>query len=262
MPPVWFTESARWCTVLGFALSLFFLLRAGRLGPKLKTYQALSWLNLAALLGMITSLPFAPPWDGETRIFAATLPLFFLLPASGVGGLYLLIVSGFRKVTVESKAYFQQRIAIGGPAIMGGMLSLVIVLASWYFVDTRSGSQSRLPPAVSLLLDLRAKADSVRSFDLRSLQVGYHLRVTDDTQRTWLPNISRKDLIQNVSQGPRPFSQLPPGTEVVVLPYFILLVLDKEDAQMKRFTPRPDQTGHVVSPPVYFSNLLEVESGH
>ncbi len=81
MPSRWFTESARWCTVLGFVLSLFFLLRGGRLAPKFKIYQALSWLNLAALLGLIASLPFAPPWDGETRIFAATLPLFWSVSA-------------------------------------------------------------------------------------------------------------------------------------------------------------------------------------
>jgi hypothetical protein len=103
MPSGWFTESARWCTVLGSALSLFFLLRGWRLSPKFKIYQALSWLNLAAVLGMIASLPFAPPWDGETRIFAATLPLFFLLPASGVGGLYLLIVNRLHEVIPESK---------------------------------------------------------------------------------------------------------------------------------------------------------------
>ena len=96
MSSIWLTESARWCAVFGIVLSLFFLLRGKRLAPKLKTYQGLSWLNLAALLGMIASLPFAPPWDGETRIFAATLPLFFLLPASGVGGLYLAVHTGQR----------------------------------------------------------------------------------------------------------------------------------------------------------------------
>ncbi len=264
MPSVWFTESARWCTVLGFALSLFFLLRGGRLAPKFKIYQALSWLNLAALLGMIASLPFAPPWDGETRIFAATLPLFFLLPASGVGGLYLLIVSRFHEVTFESKAYFQRKIAIGAATIIGGTLSLVIVSASWYFVGTRSGTQNRWHPATSMMNDLIAGRASVGSFDLRSLQAGYHLRVTDDAQPTWLPNISRKDFIQNVPRGgysplSPAFNQLPPGTEVVVLPYFVLLVLDREDAEAQRFTPRPDQTGHVVWPPVYFSKGLNLQ---
>src|SRR4030095_6723033 len=97
MPSVWFTESVRWCSVLGIAFSLFFLLRIGRLATKFKVYQAVSWLNLATLLGMVTSLPFAPPWDGETRIFAATLPLLFLLPACGVGGLYLMISHRFQQ---------------------------------------------------------------------------------------------------------------------------------------------------------------------
>ena len=41
MPSVWFTESARWCTVLGVALSLFFLLRGPNLAQKFKTYQAI-----------------------------------------------------------------------------------------------------------------------------------------------------------------------------------------------------------------------------
>jgi hypothetical protein len=107
----------------------------------------------------------------------------------------------------------------------------------------------------------------VSSFDLRSLKAGYHLRITDDTQPTWLPNISRKDFIQNVPGGrylslSPTFKQLPLGTEVVALPYWVFLVLDKEDARAQKFTPLPEQTGHVVSPPVYFSNLLEVESGH
>ena len=56
-PSVWFTESARWCTVLGVALSLFFLLKGKNLALKFKPYQGLSWLNLAALLGIVASLP-------------------------------------------------------------------------------------------------------------------------------------------------------------------------------------------------------------
>jgi len=262
-PSIWFTESARWCSVFGVVFSLFFLLTGRRLTAKLKTYQALSWLNLAALLGMIASLPFAPPWDGETRIFAATLPLFFLLPASGVGGLYLLIVKRFQEITPDSKANSQPKIAIGSALVIGGALSVVIVSASWCF-DTGSASNNRFHPVQLMIDELTVGGPSVSSFDLRSLKAGYHLRVTDDTHPTWLPNISRKDFIRNVPGGiylslsPR-FKQLPPGTEVVALPYWVWLVLDKEDARAQRFTPLPEQTGHVVSPPVYFSKGLHIE---
>jgi hypothetical protein len=263
MPSIWFTESARWCAVLGVVFSLFFLLTGRRLAPKLKAYPPLSWLNLAALLGMIASLPFAPPWDGETRIFAATLPLFFLLPASGVGGLYLLIVKRFQEITPDSKADSQPKIAIGSALIIGGALSVVIVSASWRF-GTASASSNRRHPVELMIDELRVGGPSVSSFDLRSLKAGYHLRVTDDTQPTWLPNISRKDFIRNVPGGTYlslspTFKQLPPGTEIVALPFRVWLVLDKEDARVQRFTPLPEQTGHVVLPAVYFSKGLHIE---
>jgi hypothetical protein len=96
------------------------------------------------------------------------------------------------------------------------------------------------------------------------LKAGYHLHVIDDSQRTWLPDISRKDFIQNLPGGaynslsPK-FKQLPPGTELVVLPYWVLLVLDEEDARAQTFTPRPEQMGHMVWPPVYFSKGLRFQ---
>jgi hypothetical protein len=265
MPAVWFTESARWCAVLGLALSLFFLLRGGRLAPELKTYQTLSWLNLAALLGTITSLPFAPPWDGETRIFAATLPLFFLLPASGVGGLYLLIATRFHKVSAESKANTYPNTAIGSAAVIGATVSLVTISASWFLIGHSAVAKDRWHPVAGMIQEFIAGNVSKGPFDLRSLHVGYRLRVTDDTQATWLPHISRKDFIRNTPRGAYAplsptFKQLPPGSEIVVLPYWVLFALDKEDARTQTFTPLPEQMGHVVWPPVYFSKLLHLEA--
>jgi hypothetical protein len=217
-----------------------------------------------ALLGMIASLPFAAPWDGETRIYAATLPLFFLLPAYGVGGLYLLIVNRFREVTAKPEADSQPKIAIGSALVIGGALSVVIVSASWCLIGTGSASNNRLHPVELMIDKLTVGGPSVSSFDLRSLKAGYHLRVTDDTHPTWLPNISRKDFIRNVPRGrylppSSTFKQLPPGTEVVALPYWVSLVLDKEDARTQRFTPLQEQTGHAIWPPVYFSKGLHIE---
>jgi hypothetical protein len=272
MPAVWFTESARWCTILGIALSLFFLLEIGRLATKFKVYRAVSWLNLAALLGMVASLPFAPPWDGETRIFAATLPLLFLLPACGVGGLYLLTLSRFVQKAFEADVTFEQEIAIGQALIIGGTLSLATVLASWCLIDTSDASKHRWHPVSLMKYDLDAGKAFTSPFHLRSLQVGYRLLVTDDTEATWLPHISRKDFIQDVARirwvvagrtySPlsKAFTQLPPGTEVVVLPFRIWLVLDSEDAQTQTFTPaaRPDDPS--APDAVYFSKRLTFQN--
>jgi hypothetical protein len=265
MPAIWFTESARWCAVLGLVLSLFFLLRGGRLAPEFKTYQTLSWLNLATLLGTITSLPFAPPWDGETRIFAATLPLFFLLPASGVGGLYLLIVTRFRRVSAESKADTDPNTPIGAAVVMGATLSLVIISAAWFLIGHSAVAKDRWHPVAGMIQEFIAGNVSKAPFDLHPLHVGYRLRVTDDTQATWLPHISRKDFIRSVPGGaysplsPK-FKQLPPDSEIVVLPYLVLFALDKEDARTQTITPQSEQMGHVVWPPVYFSKRLHLEA--
>ena len=104
----------------------------------------------------------------------------------------------------------------------------MIVSASWCF-GTGSASNNRRHPVELMMDELTGGGPSVSSFDLRSLKAGYHLRVTDDTQPTWLPNISRKDFIRNVPRGrylslSPTFKQLPPGTEVVALPYWVLLV--------------------------------------
>lgn len=268
MPSVWFTEFARWSTILGLALSFFFLLGGRRFTPQLKRYQALSWLNLATLLGLITSLPFAPPWDGETRILAATLPLFYLLPASGIGGFYQLIVDKFHGVLFEPKVDTLPKIAIGTAASIGATLSIMILSTSWCLVGTGSSPKDRRHPVGLMMDELAAGGPSMSSFDLRSLKAGYHLRVVDDTQPTWLPNIGRKDFVHNLPRGQYSylsptFERLPPGTELVALPYFLLLVLDKEDAREQRFTPLPEQTGQVVrSPPVYFSRSIRIEAGN
>jgi hypothetical protein len=266
---VWVTEFARWCAVFGIVLSLFLLLRGRHLGRNFKTYQDLSWINLAGVLGMLASLPFAPPWDGGTRIYCATLPLFFLLPASFVGGLYLLVARRFHHTAVESNAHSPTTLAIGSALVIGGTLSLVIASAPWCLVGADPASKKRQHP-VRLMTDKLINGTGqapVRSFDLRSLRAGYHLRLTDDSQPTWLPNISRKDFLLTVSLPLGPYSplspvlkQLPPGSELVALPYSIWLVLDKKDAQAHRFTPRPEQMGHLVWPPVYFSKGLNIPS--
>lgn len=134
---------------------------------------------------------------------------------------------------------------------IGGILTLVIVFASWCLPGT-TVSKNRQHPVRLMLDGLTGQPALVSSVDLRSLRAGYHLRLSDDTHPTWLPNISRKGFVQNVPRlmgyltFSQAFNQLPAGSEVVVLPYWTLLVLDKEDAQEHRFTPQPEQMGHVV----------------
>ncbi|MGK7960463.1 hypothetical protein [Crocosphaera sp.] len=44
----------------------------------------ISSFMLMGLVGLLLSLPFAPPWDTGTRIYAATIPFFSLFPTLGL----------------------------------------------------------------------------------------------------------------------------------------------------------------------------------
>jgi hypothetical protein len=184
---------------------------------------------------MVASVAFAPPWDEETRTFAATLPLFFLLPACGAGGLYLLTVSHFLQKTFEAthlstETCDQLSINYGRDSFLGDRLGIMVV------DRYQRRLQESVAPVASMKNDFGVEKEVTRSFDLRSSNAGYRLRVTDDAQPTWLPHISRKDFIQNIPTWPgyssfsTALSQLPPGTGLVLLPYWVWLVLDSEDA--------------------------------
>jgi hypothetical protein len=41
-------------------------------------------LVLFAFIGILASVPFAPPWDGGVRIYAATIPFMAMLPSIGL----------------------------------------------------------------------------------------------------------------------------------------------------------------------------------
>ena len=268
MPSPWFTESGKWCSVLGLLFAIYFLFKDRAIFPTHPTYRRLNWLLLAATVGIILSLPFAPPWDGETRILGATLPLFYLLPAAGVGGFYLFVASKLRQGTPGADTDCIQKVSLGPvmPLAVGlaGTLSLMISLGPWWLVDVSMTSKNTVHPVLGTM-ERVVNGDSVGSIDLSALRSGYKLHLCDDSSPTWLPRISRNDFIGNLPHGSylplaAQFKQLPSGTEIMTLPYWVLLVIDKEDARAARFTLRPDQAGRSVWPPVYFSKGLQLSN--
>jgi len=114
----------------------------------------------------------------------ATLPLFFLLPATRVGGLYLLIPIKFHEASLESKTDSQPKLVIGSAVAIRGTLSIAIILSPWCLIGTGSAAKKALSPVESMVDQLNVGGSSMSSFDLRSLKAKYHLHVIDDTQRT------------------------------------------------------------------------------
>lgn len=265
MPALWLTEAARWCTVLGLLLSVT-LLFSRRVSATIPTeYRRVGWLLVAATAGMIASFPLAPPWDGGARVFGATLALFFLAPEVGVSLPILFVIRRLRRLSVTSKPGRPEpagsRAGLLSAGALAGTLSLVVALGPWWLVDGDRIGKGRRHPALGLWKQLRHE-NSASTFKLASLHSGYRIHLSDDSLPTRLPRISATDFIRGLPQGSyRPVSEqlrtLPAGTEIMTLPYFMLLVLDETDARTGKFTPKPEQIGHHVWPPVYFSKGAE-----
>lgn len=85
-------------------------------------------------------------------MFAERLPLFFLLPVCGVGGLYLLTVSRFLQKAFEADVTSHQEIAIGEAGILGGTLFLATLLAIGVS-QTLATSKNPLHPVASMKHD-------------------------------------------------------------------------------------------------------------
>jgi len=66
--------------------------------PRLRVMAG--WISAAAI-GVLLSVPFAPPWDADVRPYAATIPIQALLPALGLCGVLAFVVFGVEKVMVR-----------------------------------------------------------------------------------------------------------------------------------------------------------------
>lgn len=260
MPAIWFTEIGRYLTVLGLLLAAALLL-ARRLTPGLQRYSRLSWLLLSAFGGMILSFPCAPPWDGEMRILAATLPLFYLLPGLAVGALAYLPGYVARRSKIGFFSEGRPEASHNFPVVSATTLSLALTILElsvpWFVQPSDSGA--KVHPVVAMMRKV-VDGNPPSYFDLASLRCGYSIHLSDHRQ-TWLPEISKKDFLQNLPRGSylplaSRFKKLPFGSEVMTLPYWVLLVLPAEEAAKDRFTPSPDQVGKRIWPAVYFDRDL------
>jgi hypothetical protein len=68
--------------IAGSALLVFGIYDAAR---KIRTPQSSLWI--AAIIGVLLSVPFLPPIDGGVRIYASTMPFVYILPAVAAASL-------------------------------------------------------------------------------------------------------------------------------------------------------------------------------
>jgi len=108
-------ESMKWLCLLG--LLAFWLV------PNLRPHAPWIW---AGALGVILSIPFAPPWDAEMRPYAATVPLQCLIPAAGLAGVlyFLRRRAGFSTGETSSAGDLARRLSVG---VSVGLVIMIVV---------------------------------------------------------------------------------------------------------------------------------------
>jgi len=260
-PAPWFTEIACRSAVFGSLLAIFVAFRCRADLGHLERYRAASWIMLATLAGTISSLAFAPPWDGESRIFAATIPLLFLLSGIGLSGLSILLRKALQMLPPLQTEMVNPacQVATWVGISLGTVLSIIGVVTSYAIIDPSLALGDHSQPAK--LMTFAIGQGSIGPFDLRRFRAGYRLNVQPKDTPTWLPNISQRDFASGLPKGSyakfrEKLTRVPAGSTVVALPSWVLLILDSEDARRHQFTPRPDDVGTMVWPPVYFSKGL------
>jgi len=165
----------RWASVFLYALSLL------GLAEGLRRKDAAARLLLAALAGVVASVPFVPTVDAGLRSYAVVIPLFALLPAYGLA----ILLGGVTPQATATCPPLFSRLAPG----FGAVLAALIVLGPiWLWAGYR--------PAQFGTLDCPAGQEAVY---LR-LPPGGYLHILEDERlpRTWLPQARWSDFHQSI----------------------------------------------------------------
>ena len=107
--------------------------------------QAESAMLLAALVGHLSSIPFVPPIDAGLRVYAATIPILFILVAIGTVTLVGAAARRVRAGTIEATPGSGQPVRASFGAESFGVALAVVVFAGplWVFYGFSS------PPAIA-----------------------------------------------------------------------------------------------------------------
>lgn len=215
-----FEPSAKWWGKMLLVVSAIALLLCGA-----KQWSGVSDGSFYVLicLGVILSLPLAPPWDSGDRAYAATNPLLWLIPA-----VFFAWCARYLPILLPGKRHLPELTLSNEPrncemirfsALAGVLLVLCAVLfPSILLVINRNRAMPRYSDLVSL---------ETGSRDIREIPGALVLRnrgiiIAPRNSRTFVPVVARDDFDRGVPQGRhRPIGEfmkeLPDGTYIALL---------------------------------------------
>ena len=205
-----FRATMKWLTPVGATIPLLSaLIRRKR--PELEL------LVLLVIIGVLASLPFAPPWDGGHRVFAVTNPFLYLAPAL----LLALFEKEVRRRTASSSLAWEQSDAVVENyllALTKGSLFVLLIFA----ILVPLGLMLR-PHPKPVAWERAYCAPPTGGCLARKLPAGFQIHLIADSGRTFVPWVRvsdfRKSIEGNLESLRAPwlldvFNELPAGTTI------------------------------------------------
>jgi hypothetical protein len=234
-----FRSAMKWLTVLGAAIPW-------SRSVVQKRQAELEWFVFLIVLGVVISLPFAPPWDGGRRVYAVGFPFLYLSPVMLVTW-SLGVLRGLLPLGTESLGPFVERARPAcaernlAPLIQAGLGTLLfftIVVPLGLMLSNRHTITGWQPQYCAPL---------PRGCLARDLPSGYQIHLISDAGRTFVPWVRisdfRKSIDGNLERLRAPWllellNDLPEGTTIGTACHSKFFVIGTDKAQTKRISQR------------------------
>ncbi len=234
-PPTssFFESLMKWATPLG-AVIPWICAVIQRRRPEIETFV------LTIFVGIMASLPFAPPWDGGERVFAVTNPFLYLAPV-------LLLSILQQQIRVWVPISIKAADGQGGEERRLLQLSVgLLIVLPFLAIVIPLGLMCRGSDK-SVVWDRGFCVPPVGGCPANILPAGFQIHLIPDSERTFVPWVRlsdfRKSLAGNLENLRAPWvldllNELPAGTTVATSFHSTFFVIATEKAQTSRWSQR------------------------
>jgi hypothetical protein len=233
-----FRSWMKWLTVLGAAVPWSWSVMQ-------KRRAELEWFVLLIVLGVLISLPFAPPWDGGHRVYAVAFPFLYLAPVTLIAWSWrelrnLLALRSKSGLFVEKNllANAGDRLTRLTQGCLGILLLLSTVVPLGLMLS-RHNTISGWSPQFCVPLPEGCPA--------KNLPAGYQIHLIPDAGRTFVPWVTvsdfRRSIDGNFEKLRAPWlldllNDLPEGTTIGTACHSRFFVIGTDKARTSRISRR------------------------
>jgi hypothetical protein len=162
-----------------------------------KRRAELEWFVLLIVLGVVISLPFAPPWDGGHRVYAVAFPFLYLSPAMFIAWSWQELRNVLPLRTKSGDLFVEKNLLTNAgdrlTRLTQGCLGILLLLSTVVplgLMLSRHHTISGWSPQFCVPLPEGCPA--------RNLPTGYQIHLISDAGRTFVPWVRVSDFRKSI----------------------------------------------------------------